>query len=234
MEKALEKLRHDLEEGADSVKRKKNEVFFVGVKTYGLKNADVHRLSREHFRSLPDRSRNYVLRLCEELWKSGYIEESFVACDWSYAVRKQFEADDIKIFGNWVDRYVDNWASCDTLCNHTIGEPAMKFTSWIEDLKKWTLSQNRWMKRGAAVSLIIPARKGLFLEDIFEIALRMLKDKDDMVQKGYGWMLKSASEAHQQEVYEFILKYKDKMPRTSLRYAIEKMPQEMKTEAMRR
>jgi 3-methyladenine DNA glycosylase AlkD len=57
-------------------------------------------------------------------------------------------------------------------------------------------------------------------------------DVDDMVQKGYGWMLKAASEAHQKEVFDYVFKNKAKMPRTSLRYAIEKMPQELKTKAM--
>ena len=90
------------------------------------------------------------------------------------------------------------------------------------------------MRRAAAVTLIIPARKGLFLNDIFEIAELLLADKDDLVQKGYGWMLKAASQAYQTEVLDFVIKYKTTMPRTALRYAIEKMPQEMKAQAMKR
>ena len=88
------------------------------------------------------------------------------------------------------------------------------------------------MRRGAAVTLIIPARKGLFLNDIFEIADLLLLDKDDLVQKGYGWMLKAAGEAHQKEVFDYVVKNKSVMPRTALRYAIEKMPAGLKSEAM--
>jgi 3-methyladenine DNA glycosylase AlkD len=102
----------------------------------------------------------------------------------------------------------------------------------VEDLKRWAKSNNRWMRRGSAVSFIVPARKGLFLKDIFEIAAILLTDNDDMVRKGYGWMLKSASQAHQKEVFEYVMRYKSIMPRTSLRYAIEKMPRELKAEAM--
>jgi 3-methyladenine DNA glycosylase AlkD len=102
----------------------------------------------------------------------------------------------------------------------------------IADLKKWAKSKNRWMRRAAAVSLIVPARKGLFLSDIFEIAGLVLQDADDMVQKGYGWMLKSASQAYQKEVFDFVVTNKALMPRTSLRYAIEKMPEELKVTAM--
>jgi len=57
-------------------------------------------------------------------------------------------------------------------------------------------------------------------------------DGDDLVQKGYGWMLKAASEAHQEEVYDYVMKNKAKMPRTALRYSIEKMPDALRKKAM--
>jgi len=82
--------------------------------------------------------------------------------------------------------------------------------------------------------LIIPARKGLFLDDVFEIADTLLLDTDDMVQKGYGWMLKVASNMHEKEVFDYVMKHKANMPRTALRYAIEKMPKELKAEAMKK
>ena len=88
------------------------------------------------------------------------------------------------------------------------------------------------MRRAAAVSLIIPARQGKFLNDIFEIADLLLLDKDDMVQKGYGWMLKVASQKHQLEIFDYVVANKAIMPRTALRYAIEKMPPELKAIAM--
>ena len=88
------------------------------------------------------------------------------------------------------------------------------------------------MRRASAVSLIIPARKGLFLDTIFEIADNLLLDKDDLVQKGYGWMLKAASESHLPEVFDYVIKNKFIMPRTALRYAIEKMPINLKIIAM--
>jgi 3-methyladenine DNA glycosylase AlkD len=82
------------------------------------------------------------------------------------------------------------------------------------------------------VTLIIPARHGLFLPDVFRIADGLLLDSDDLVQKGYGWMLKAASEAHQKEVFNYVMKNRFRMPRTALRYAIEKMPAELKKQAM--
>jgi 3-methyladenine DNA glycosylase AlkD len=145
------------------------------------------------------------------------MEESFVACDWSYKSKKQYERTDFKVFEKWVDEYVNNWASCDTLCNHTVGAIVEMYPDLISGLKKWAKSGNRWVKRGSSVSLIIPARRGQFLEDIFEIA---------------GWMLKAASQSHQKEVFDYVISKKTTMPRTALRYAIEKMPSELKVIAM--
>ena len=88
------------------------------------------------------------------------------------------------------------------------------------------------MRRAAAVTLIIPARKGKFLDDILEIADILLEDQDDLVRKGYGWMLKAASEANQHAIFDYVMRNKSVMPRTSLRYAIEKMPKELKDKAM--
>jgi 3-methyladenine DNA glycosylase AlkD len=160
------------------------------------------------------------------------LEESFIACNWSYELHKSFVVEDLAWMEKWVDQYLNNWASCDTLCNHTIGSYIERFPEQIAVLKKWAVSPNRWMKRAAAVSLIIPARKGLFLKDVFEIADILLLDPDDMVQKGYGWMLKVASQKHQQEVFDYVMAHKKEMPRTALRYAIEKMPKELKLLAM--
>ena len=75
-------------------------------------------------------------------------------------------------------------------------------------------------------------RKQGFLKDVFWTADKLLMDQDDLVQKGYGWMLKETSNIYQKQVFDFVMKRKHKMPRTALRYAIEKMPQSMRKKAM--
>ena len=233
MNNIIENLRQELIKNANEKTRLSGERFFKeDVKLYGIKSADVSRISKEHYKNITDKSKSHIFSLCNELWKSGYMEESFVACNWAYNVRKQFEPDDFDIFEKWVSTYVGNWASCDTLCNHTVGTFVEMYPEYLSGLKKWAQSKNRWVKRASAVSLILPARRGKFLEDIFIIADILHSDKDDMVQKGYGWMLKAASEAHQKDVFNYVMRKKHTMPRTSLRYAIEKLPPELKAQAM--
>ena len=233
MSEIINKIREVLIKNADEKTRLSGERFFKeDVKLYGIKSADVSRISKEHYKNITDKSKSHIFSLCNELWKSGYMEESFVACNWAYDVRKHYEPDDFDIFEKWVSTYVGNWASCDTLCNHTVGTFVEMYPEYLSGLKKWAQSKNRWVKRASAVSLILPARRGKFLEDIFIIADILHSDKDDMVQKGYGWMLKAASEAHQKDVFNYVMRKKNTMPRTSLRYAIEKLPPELKAQAM--
>jgi 3-methyladenine DNA glycosylase AlkD len=90
------------------------------------------------------------------------------------------------------------------------------------------------MRRAAAVSLIIPAKHGKFQNEAIAIADLLLTDSDDMVQKGYGWLLKEVSRTHTDEVFAYVTKNKKAMPRTALRYAIELMPKDLKEEAMKK
>lgn len=73
-----------------------------------------------------------------------------------------------------------------------------------------------------------------YLKDVFKISDLLMMDQDDLVQKGYGWLLKEASNKYLQEVFAYVMKNKAKMPRTALRYAIEKMDSDMKKKAMKR
>lgn len=236
-ENILQRMRQVLTESIDPSALKISDRFFKPgeqAKVHGIRMKEVGKISKEFYAEIHNRPKVEIFDLCEQLWQSGYLEEAVIACEWAYSLRKKYEPADLEVFERWLSSYVDNWASCDTLCNHTIGAFIELYPEYIHNLKAWTQSNNRWVRRGAAVSLIIPARKGIFMDDIFEIATSLLCDNDDMVQKGYGWMLKSASQVHCEEVFNFVISHKAVMPRTALRYAIEKMPVNMKAEAMKK
>jgi 3-methyladenine DNA glycosylase AlkD len=235
MNETIEKIREDLRLNSNEKDRIAGERFFrEEVRLYGMKASVIRQIAGQWWKEVQYKSKKDIFDLCEQLWGSGYLEESGIAIEWVVHLGKKLEREDFRQFGHWISRYVTNWASCDGFCNHPVGDLVMKYPELLEELKKWTRSPNRWMRRGSAVSLIVPARKGLFLPDIFEIAELLLTDSDDLVQKGYGWMLKAASQAHLDAVFTFVTAHKEKMPRTALRYAIEKMPEEMRIAAMKR
>ena len=235
MHNLLENLRAQLREQSDIVKRDSAQHFFKEpVSAYGISFAQVNRLAKHLFAQIKAEPAAHIFSLCEELWRSGYLEEGSIACEWAYALRTRYQPHDFARFEHWVDTYIHNWAMCDTLCNHSVAAFIEMYPEYIEALQQWAHSENRWKKRAAAVTLILPARKGLFLDTVFAIADTLLHDPDDLVQKGYGWMLKAASQAHPEAVFAYVMDKKAHMPRTAFRYALEKMPPEWRKEAMRR
>jgi 3-methyladenine DNA glycosylase AlkD len=229
----LSRIREDLALSVDEKTKASSSRFFKEeVLCYGVKSALVGRIAKNYYNEIKSENKKIIFSLCEELLRSDYCEEAYIAADWAYQVREAYSEDDFFIFEMWIKNYINNWAKCDTLCNHAIGSFIEKFPAYIENLKTWTASDNRWVRRAAALTLILPARKGNFLEEVFEISDRLLKDRDDLVQKGYGWLLKEASKTHRQEVFEYVMRNKKDMPRTSLRYAIEKFPTDLRAKAM--
>ncbi len=235
MNQIISQVRADLKANVDEqTKNGAKRYFKEAINVYGVKTATVEKIARNHWSEVKGLEKREIFSLCEELYRSGVMEEAFVAADWLPNIAERFERSDLATFKRWIENYIDNWAKCDGFCNHTVGDFMQKFPDCVSELKEWARSSNRWLKRAAAVSLIVPAKKGLFLEEAFEISDLLLADYDDMVQKGYGWLLKEESRKHQKEVFDYVVKNRKVMPRTALRYAIELMPKPLKAEAMKK
>ncbi|TAJ44853.1 DNA alkylation repair protein [Methanofollis fontis] len=235
MDPVIASIRKELQERGDSEVRKTAQRFFKGeISCYGLKTAAVTAIARKRWKEIKNRDKTEIHALCEELCRSGYMEEAFIAATWARLLEDRIEPGDIIVYRHWIDTYVSNWAECDGLCNHAVGSLLDRYPDCVEELKRWTQSENRWMRRAAAVSLIIPAKHGRFLDDVFVIADLLLLDTDDLVQKGYGWLLKEASRKHTDEVFAYVMHHRRVMPRTALRYAIELMPKDLRAEAMQK
>lgn len=235
MDPIITQIRDELQGHADPEIRKTSLRFFKEeITCYGMKTATVMAIAKKYWKEVKGRQKAEIFGLCEELYKSGYLEESFIVSNWAHALSGRYEPEDFPIFRRWINTYISNWASCDGFCNHTMGDFIEQYPEYVKELKSWTGSGNRWMRRAAAVSLIVPAKHGKFLDEAIGIADLLLTDKDDLVQKGYGWLLKEASRKHQVVVFDYVMKNRKTMPRTALRYAIELMPKEMKTEAMKK
>lgn len=235
MDPVIVQIRSELQGNADPEIQKTSLRFFrEDITCYGIKTATVMAIAKKYWKEVKGRPKAEIFGLCEELYKSGYLEESFIVSNWAYALSGRYEPEDFFLFRRWIDTYISNWASCDGFCNHTMGDFIEQYPEYVNELKTWTGSGNRWMRRAAAVSLIVPAKHGKFLEEAIGIADLLLTDKDDLVQKGYGWLLKEVSRKHQAVVFDYVMKNRKVMPRTALRYAIELMPKEKKTEAMKK
>jgi 3-methyladenine DNA glycosylase AlkD len=235
MSQLVLQIREELKANVDQKTKDSAKQFFKEpIVVYGVKTEVVGKIAKKYWQQVKSLPKKEIFALSEELYQSGVMEEAFVPANWLPEIAERFEPQDLATFKRWIESYVDNWAKCDGFCNHTVGDFMMKFPDQVGELLVWARSENRWLRRASAVTLIVPAKKGMFLGEAFEISDILLTDADDMVQKGYGWLLKAETEKHPAEVLAYVLKNKQVMPRTALRYAIEKLPKKQKALAMKK
>lgn len=121
--------------------------------------------------------------------------------------------------------YINNWNLVDASAHLIMG--AHLFGNDCSILKKMAVSQNMWERRIAIVATWYFIRK-CDLEWTFKIAQLLLNDSHDLIHKAVGWMLREAGKKNESQLISFLDKYANKMPKTMLRYAIERLSEEQK------
>ena len=230
----LSDLARDLEVYKDPQYRINAQQFFkeeLKVKT-AIRGALVNKLIATYWRRIRDWSKRDIFELCEKLLVSDLEARRGIAFDFAFRCRDDFVASDFARLERWVKQHVDNWGACDHICTRPLGHLVYLYPELVKRTTKWATSKNLWFRRSSAVCLIYGIRRERPLPPLFKVADILLEDSEDMVQKGYGWMLKVAADYHRDKVFDYVMHHKRRMPRTALRYAIEKMPKDLKKKAM--
>ena len=113
---------------------------------------------------------------------------------------------------------INNWDLCDLGCLYMTG--SYLYDKPHDILYKLARSKNLWERRTAILSTCYFIRQG-YTDDTFRIAEMLVNDKEDLVHKATGWMLRFAGVKNKKSLKLFLDKYAATMPRTLLRYAIE-------------
>lgn len=123
--------------------------------------------------------------------------------------------------------YINNWDLIDLSAGHIVGGYLLE-TQDFSILEKLAHSESIWERRIAIMATFIFIYKGEYKET-FKIADILLLDKHDLIQKAVGWMIREVGKRCSQDVEEEFLKTRyQKMPRTMLRYAIERFPETLR------
>lgn len=120
---------------------------------------------------------------------------------------------------------INNWNLVDISAHFIIG--AYLFDKDRSILLKLPKSQIMWEKRIAIVSTWYFIRQN-DLEYTFKISEMLLDDKHNLIHKAAGWMLREAGKRNLPSLLEFLDKHHKNMPRTMLRYSIEKLSEAQK------
>ncbi len=119
-----------------------------------------------------------------------------------------------------IDR-VNNWDLVDSSAPNIIGQYLYENPSKREVLYKWVKSEKLFVRRISIISTFYFIKKNYFLDSL-KISKLLLKDKEDLIHKAVGWMLREIGKRDLKEETNFLDKYFKEMPRTMLRYSIEK------------
>jgi DNA alkylation repair enzyme len=126
---------------------------------------------------------------------------------------------------------INNWDLVDLSCRFIIGEYLLDKSRDI--LYQLAQSSLLWDNRIAIVSTYAFIRKGQ-LEDTYALSDLMMQHPHDLMHKAIGWMLREAGKRNPERLYDYVMSHRADMPRTMLRYAIEKFSPKERTILMKR
>ncbi len=198
-----------------------------------LATGEIRKLSAKLFRQMSDKSLDAVLSVCEQLLKQRTWAMGVIAFDFAYRVKKQYNNETYDLFFRWLKDYVHGWSDCDDFCTHAFGELLRQDKTLFTKILTWAEDLDFWVRRASAVILIPSIAKNDYdgIQPL-EIAARLMTDPHDLVQKGYGWMLKVLSQTDPNCVEAFLTEHHKTMPRVAYRYALEKFDKVTRTKLM--
>lgn len=160
-----------------------------------------------------------------QLLKSEFHEERLLALLLLVDIFKKADNEDKRTLYNLYlenTRFINNWDLVDSSAEHIVG-------AYLRDgdkkpLYKLAVSDMLWERRISITSTFHFIKHNEFA-DTLKIAEILLGDKEDLIQKAVGWMLREIGKRNIEIEEKFLKKYYRQMPRTMLRYAIEKFPE---------
>lgn len=234
MEEKTKKIKEELQKKSNPEKIKILSKFFkTGKGEYGEGDKFIG-LNVPANREVAIQNKDAEMSVISELLESDIHEERL--CALLILVEKYKKSDCEKkkdIFEYYIKqtKNINNWDLIDLSAPKIVGEYLLEKDKSV--LLAMSKSKSMWERRIAIVSTITFIKAGKY-ETTLEIAKILLEDKEDLIQKAIGWMLREAGKKEKKVLIEFLNEYHTKMPRTMLRYSLEKLEKEEKEYYMRK
>jgi 3-methyladenine DNA glycosylase AlkD len=166
-----------------------------------------------------------AMRLADDLIEDAYLDTKGVGIELVRLYRKQFTPRLLPAWKRWLARnHSSNWATTDAICGYLIGPLVLAHPALAPRVAAWSRDRNMWVRRASAVGLIGCARNGIALNLVYGVAKRLHIDREDLIQKAVGWMLREAGKADPARLERYLKANLRLIPRTTFRYAIERFP----------
>ena len=207
-------------------RRKTNEWFFkTGKGEYGYGDIFLGVTAPEIRRIAKKFSQEISLQELTELIRNPIHEVRL--CALIILVNKYKKEDSDKIYQYYLKHLnsVNNWDLVDTSAPHIVGDYLNKNPEKSKILLEFSRSENLWIRRISIVSTLAFIKNNEFNKTL-EIAKLLLNDDHDLIHKAVGWMLREIYKRDEVLIKRFLRQNYAQIPRTTLRYAIERMDKE--------
>ena len=215
-------LRQMLKDGGSSHHAAGVQWFFKDeIQSHGWYTAALRKAARQTRKKiLEEYDLAFLVKLADQLFTGSNLEEKVFAVFLLERLTDKLGDADFKLFESWLDR-ISSWADHDALLHDLVAPMVVAKPTRKANVFRWAKSKNRWHRRAACVALIRGTRLRLFFPDIKRLSNSLLKDENDMVQKGLGWLLRETAKADAERTVPYLISIRGKAPRLVLRTACE-------------
>jgi 3-methyladenine DNA glycosylase AlkD len=198
-----------------------------GLRFYNTGTKPMRALARSIYLANRDEwSVNDAMRLADGLMADPHLETKSVGIEVVARYHRSFSPKLLPKWKRWLaNNQSANWATTDAICGYLIGPLIVAHPSLAPRVGGWARHRNMWVRRAAAVSLIPSVRKGGSLDAAYDVARALAADREDLIHKAVGWLLREAGKADLRRLERYLRENGPAIPRTTVRYAIERMPE---------
>lgn len=228
-------IRRVLKDGGSAPHSAEVQWFFKEeIQSHGWYAKDLRKVAARFRRVLlKDCGLDYLVRVADELFSGEVLEEKGFAVLLLQKNIKDFGDKEFKLFESWLSR-VKTWADHDALVSFIIGYMILQEPKRLPVVFRWAKSKDRWHRRAAAVALLRGNGRHMFFDEVVRVSEMLLEDKDDMVQKGLGWLLREAAKYNREKTVPYLMTIRERAPRLVLRTACETLPPKLREEILAR
>jgi 3-methyladenine DNA glycosylase AlkD len=191
---------------------------------YNIGTANVRTLARSiHDTHRDEWTIDEAMAFADALIVDRHLEAKSLGIEVVARYRREFTAPLLAAWKRWLaENHSANWATTDAICGALIGPLIVARPELGARMRAWARDRNMWVRRAAIVSLIPRARHGESLDLVYELALRLHADREDLIEKAVGWALREAGKADMPRLERYLRANGPSLPRTTVRYALER------------
>ena len=194
------------------------------IKSHGWRTAALRRAIRRcRHEILREHDFSFLTQVADQLFSGEVLEEKIAGIFLLEALVAQCSDREFAMFESWLDR-ISNWSDHDGLVHYLISPMVAAKPARTKFVFRWAKSSDRWHRRAACVALIRGTRVKMFFPEIVRLSNSLLDDKDDMVQKGLGWLLRETAKFDAKRTVPYLIRIRERAPRLVLRTACETLP----------